>query len=358
MFLDSITFQKIDAQLFSFMMIFTIYFELFLFQDELYANVTTKESGAPMHENEVGRQQNTKDGYHVAGDGSEWAGVGGKSSSTHSMSVNEEEHPEDQNGGTENPETYGHDGIHSIRGQASTIDITGATNGTYVNGNPDENSKNGDVGDASQSENATVVNEDEHQVYGSSNSTGHEDDINGNSCPNEGDTSAITPQKGGERNGHEEAGVTAGGSGAGHREDAGLDNSEGSPSGDGTDEAEDKGSGDNEDEEAGHGKDGTDNSQGQEGQGPGKEDDNNSLGKNSISSEDDDPEGKEDPHDRDGDNASESEEESDSLLEKKESQRIEDIQKTNHRENNGVDNGITKESEPSTNGKSQDKVSL
>lgn len=340
-------------------MIFTIYFELFLFQDELYANDTTKESGAPMHENEMGRQQYTKDGYQVAEDGSEWAGVGGKSFSTYSMSVNGEGHPEDQNGGTENPETYGHDGIHGIRGQESTIDMTGAANGSHVNGNTDENSKNGDVGDASQRENATVVDEDEHQASGSSKSTGQEDDINGNSCTNEGDTSSITPQKGGERNGHEEAGVTPGGSRAGNREDAGLDNSDGSPSGDGTDEGEDKGSGDNEGEETGNGKDGTDNSQGQGGQGPGKEEDNdNSLGKNSISSEDDDPEDKEDPHDVDGDNASESEEDSDSILEKDDSQRIEDIHKTNHRENNGVDNGITKESETSTNGKSQDKVSL
>lgn len=353
MFLDSITFQKIDVQLFSFTMVFTIYFEFF-FQDELYANDATKES-----ENELGRQQSTKDGYQVAGDGSEWAGVGGKSFSTHSMSADGEGHPEDQNGGEENPETYGHDGIHCIRGQASTIDVTGTANGSNVNGNTDENSENGCVEDASQSENATVVVEDEHQASGSSNSSGHEDGINGNSCTNEGHTSAMTPQKGGERNGHEEAEVTPGGSGAGNREDAGLDNSDGSPSGDGTDEGEDKGSGDNEGEETGNGKDGTGNSQGQEGQGPGKEDDDdNSLGKNSISSEDDDPGDNEDPHDMDDDNASESEEDSHSILEKDDSQRIEDIQKTNPRENSGVNNGITKESETSTTGKSQDKVSL
>lgn len=340
-------------------MIFTIYFELFLFQDELYANDTTKESGVPMHENETGRQQYTKDGYKVEGNGPEWAGVGGESSATHSMSVNEEGNPGDQNGGTEKPETYGHDGIHGIRGQVSTVDMTGTANGSNINGNADENFKNGDVGDASQSENATVVDEDEHQVSGSSNSTGREDDINENSCTNEDDTSAVTPQKEGERNGHERAGVTPGGSGAGNREDAGLDNADGSPSGDGTDEGEDKGSGDNEGEETGNGKDGTDNSQGQEGQGHGKEGGNdNSSGKNSMSSEDDDPEDKEDPHDTDGDNASESEEKSDRILEENDSPRMEDIQNTNHRENHGVDNGITQESEPSTNGKSQDKVSL
>lgn len=341
------------------MMILTICFELFLFQDELYVNDTTKESGVPMHENETGRQQYTKDGYKVEGNGPEWAGVGGKSSSTRSVSVNEEVNPEHQNGGTEKPETYGYDGIHGIRGQVSTIDTTGAANGSNINGNTDENFKHGDVGDASQSKNATVVDEDEHQVSGSSNSTGHEDDINGNSCTKEGDTSVITPQKEGERNGHEEAGVTPGGSGAGNTEDAGLDNSDGSPSGDGTDEGEDQGSGDNEGEETGNGKDGIDNSQGQEGQGHGKEDDNdNSLGKNSISREDDDPEDKEGPHDTDGDNASESEEDFDRILEEDDSQRLEDIQKTNHRENNGVDNGIAKESEPGANGKSQDKVSL
>lgn len=268
----------------------------------------------------------------------------------------------DQNGGTGKPETYGHDGIHGkeesttsndIRGQVSTIDNTGAAKRSNINRNADENLKSGDVGDASQSENGTVVKEDEHQVSGSSNSTGWEGGADGNSCRNESETSEITPQKEGERNGHEEAAVTPG---ACDREDAGLDNSDGSPSGDGADEGEDGGSGDHEDEESGNGKEGTDNSKGQEGQSHVKEDDNDtSLGQNSVSGEDS-PEDKEDPHDVDGDDVSKSEEDSDGIPEEKDSPQIEDIQKPSLRENNSVDNGITQESKPSTNEKSQDKL--
>ena len=321
-----------------------------------------------MHESAMGRQQYTKDGYKVERNCSEWADIGGRSSSTHSMLVNEEEHPGDQDGGTGRPEAYGHDGIHGkeesatangLRGQVHIIDNTGAANGSDVHGNTDENLKNGTVGDASQSENATVIEKDKHQVSGSSNSTGHEEETNGDSCRNEGATCEVTPQKESESNGGEEAGETPGGSGIGKREDAGLDNSDGSPSGNGEDEDEDKGSGDNEGEETGNGKEDTDNSKDQEGQGHGKEDaNNNSLGQNSISSEDDDPDNEEDAQHVDGDNASKSEEDSGGIPEGNDSKRIEDTQKPNLRENNDVENGITKESEPSTNGKSQDKVSL
>lgn len=340
----------------------------FFFQDELNANDTTKESGVPMHESEMGRQQYTKDGYKVERNCSEWADVGGRSFSTHPMLVSEKKHPKDQNGGTGRPETYSHDGIHGkeesttangLRGQVSIIDNTGVANGSDINGNTDENSKNGTVGDASQSENATVFKKDEHQVAGSSNSIGHEDETNEDSCRNEGATCEVTPPKESERNGHEEAGETPGGSGAGNREDAGLDNSDGSPSGDGEDEDEDKGSGDNEGEETGNGKEDTDNSKSQEGQGHGKEDDNdNSLSQNSVSSEDNDPDDEEDVRHIDGDNASKSEEDSDGIPDGNDNKRIEDTQKSNHRENNDVENGITKESEPNTNRKSQDKVSL
>lgn len=284
------------------------------------------------------------------------------------MLVNEEGNTEDQNRVTGKPETYGYDGIHGkegsttangIRGQVSILDNAGIVNGTNVNRKTDKNSKNGDVGDASQSEDATVVQEDGHQIDGSNNSTGHEDEINRNSCGNEGNTSEITPQReGGERNGNQE-GVTPGGSGAGNGEDAGLDNSEGSPSGNGAEEDEDKGSGDDEGEETGNGKEDTgNNSKGQEGQPHGKEDNDNSLGQNSISSEDDDPEDKEDPHDINGDNTSKSEEDSDGIPKNKDSQIIEDMQTPNHRENKAVEKKITDESEPSAIGKSQDKVSL
>ena len=336
-----------------------------LLQDELNVNDTNKEGSVP-HENERGRQQYAEDGYKGEKNGSEWAEVGGKSSSTHSMLVNEEGNIEDQNGVTGKPETYGYDGIHGkegsttangIGGQVSILDNAGIVNGTNVNRKTDKNSNNGDVGDASQSEDATVVQEDGHQIDGSNNSTAHEDEINRNSCGNEGNTSEITPQREGERNGNQE-GVTPGGSGAGNGEDAGLDNSEGSPSGNGAEEDEDKGSGDDEGEETGNGKEDTGNSKGQEGQPHGKEDNDNSLGQNSISSEDDDPEDKEDPHGIDGDNTSKSEEDSDGIPKNKDSQIIEDMQIPNHRENKAVEKKITDESEPSAIGKSQDKVSL
>lgn len=345
-----------------------INFEWFLFQNELKANDSTKEIGVLVHENEIGRQQYTKDGYKGERNGSEWAEIEEKSFSTHSKLINEEGNSEDQNGDTEKSEMYGHDGIHEkedstsahgIRRQVSIINNTGAENGSNVNGNTDKNSKTRDVGDVSQSDDSAVVKEDEHQVAGSNSSIGHKDGINGNSCRNEGNTSEITPQRASEGNNNEEAGVMPRGSGAGNREDAGLDNSNGIPSGDGADEDEDKGSGDDDGEETENGEGGTDNSKGQEGQGHGKEDDDdNSLKQDSISSEDDDPEDNKDLHGMDGNNASKSEEDSSGIPEDTDGQRIEDTQKPNHKENGGVKNGINKHSEPSTNGKSQDKVSL
>uniref|UniRef100_A0A673TZ59 Dentin sialophosphoprotein n=1 Tax=Suricata suricatta TaxID=37032 RepID=A0A673TZ59_SURSU len=332
-------------------------------QDELNANDTNKESGVP-HENERGRQQYAKDGYKGENNGSEWAEVGGKSPSTHSMLVNAEGNTEDQNGVTEKPETYGYDGIHrkegstianGIWGQVSIIDNAGIINGRNINRNTDKNSNNGDAGDASQSEDATVVQEDGQQTAESKNSTGPEDEINRNSCGNEGNTSEITPQREGERNWNQEAGVTPGTSGVSNGEDGGLDNSDGSPSGNGAEEDEDKGSGDDEGEETGNGKDDTDNSQGQEGQPTGEEDNGNSLGQSSISSEDEDPEGKEDPHGIDGDNTSKSEEDSDGIPKDKDSQIIGDMQKPSHRENKAVEKKITDELEPSAIGKSKDK---
>lgn len=349
-------------------MITTINFELFLFQNELNANYSTKEIGVPMHENEIGRQQYTKDGYKGERNGSEWAEIEEKSFSTHSNLINEERNPEDQNGSTGKLETYGHDGIHGkedstsahgIRREVSIINNTGAENGSNTNGNTDKDSKTEDFGDVSQREDSTVVKEDKHQVTGSNSSTGHEDGINGNSCRNECDTSEITPQRASEGNNNNKAGVMPRGSGAGNREDAGLDNSDGIPSGDGADEDEDKGSGDDDGEGTENGKEGTDNNKAQEGQGHRKEDDDdNSLRQDSISSEDDDSEHKEDLHGMDGNDASKSEEDSGGIPEDTDSQRIEDTQKPNHKENSGVENGINKDSEPSTNGKSQDKVSL
>lgn len=349
-------------------MISTINFELFLFQNELNANDSTKEIGILMHENEIGRQQYAKDGYKGERNGSEWAEIEEKSFFTHSKLINEERNPDDQNGGTGKSRTYGHDGLHGkedstsahgIRRQVSIINNTGAENGSNTNGNTDKNLITGDVGDMSQSEDSTVVKEDEYQVARSNGSTVHEDGINEHSPRNEGHTSEITPQRASEGNNNEEAGVMPRGSGAGDRENAGLDNSDGIPSGDGADEDEDKGSGDDDGEETENGKEGTDNRKGQEGQGHGKEDDDdNSLRQDSISSEDDDPEDKEEPHDMDGNNASKSEEDSGGIPEDTDSQRIEDTQKPKHKENSGVEHGINKDSEPNTNGKSQDKVSL
>lgn len=340
---------------------------MFLFQDKLNASGTIKESGVPVHEGDKGRQENTQDGHKREGNGSEWAEVGGKSFSTYSTLAYEEGNIEGWNGDTGKAETYDHDGIHGkeenttangIQGQVSIIDNAGTTNRSNTDGNTDKNTPNGDVGDAGRNEDATVVQEDGPQVAGSNNSTDNEDEIIENSCGNEGNTSEITPQINSNRNGTKEAEVTPS-----TREDAGLDNSDGSPSGNGADEDEDKGSGDDEDEETGNGKDSNDNSKGQEGQESqdhGKEDDHDSsTGQNSESNEDYDPEGKEDPHNNaDGDNTSKSEENSASILEDNGSQRMEDTQKLNHRESKGVENGITKESEPHAVGKSQDKVSL
>uniref|UniRef100_A0A8D1LLE0 Dentin sialophosphoprotein n=1 Tax=Sus scrofa TaxID=9823 RepID=A0A8D1LLE0_PIG len=338
-------------------------------QDELNANDTTKGSGIPMHDHDIGRQQDTKDGYKGERNGSEWADVGGNSSSARPMLANKEENTEDPNGDAGQPEPYGHDGLHGrgdsspangLRGQVSILDNTGTANGSHVNGVTDKNSKNEDVGNASQSENATVVPEDRYQVAGSNNSIGHEDEINGNFCRNGGDVSETTPPGEGEINGNEETGVTSGGSGAGNREFAGLDNSDGSPSGNGADEEEDKGSGDDEGEETGNGERTADTSKGQENPSHGEEEaeeeeDDRSLGQNSISSEDEDPGHKEAAHATDGDNTSKSEEDSDNIPGESRSQRIEDTQKPNQRETKAVANGVTAISEPLAIGKSQDK---
>uniref|UniRef100_A0A8C6DTP0 Dentin sialophosphoprotein n=1 Tax=Moschus moschiferus TaxID=68415 RepID=A0A8C6DTP0_MOSMO len=334
-------------------------------QDALNANDTTKESGGLMHENEQGRQQDIKDGYKGERNGSEWADLGGKSSSTGSVLVNEKGNTEDLKGGTAKPETYNHDGIqgqedsitaNGLRGQVSIIHDAGAANGSHIDGITENSSQNAGVGNSSQSEDATVVQEDGLQVAGSSNSTGQEDEISGNFCRNGADTSEITPPSEGERNGNEEAGVLPGASGAGNGDDVGLDNFEGSPSGNGADEDEDKGSGDGDSEEIGNGEKGSDTSQGQEGQSHGEEDDeDNSLGQNSVSSEHDGPGDKEDAHVIDGDDISKSEEDSAGIPEDDESQKTEDTQKPSHRENKAVENTITEKSEPPAIGKSQDK---
>lgn len=321
-----------------------------------------------MHENERGRQQDIQDGYKGDRNGSEWAELGGKSSSTGSMLANEKWNTEDLKGGTGKPETYDHDGMqgqeesitaNGLRGQVSIVHDAGVANGSHIDGIAENNSQNAGVGNTSQSEDATVVQEDGHQVAGSSNSTGQEAEINGDSCRNGADTSETTPQREDERNGNEEVGVLPVGSGAGNGEDVGLDNFEGSPSGNGADEDEDKGSGDGEGEEIGNGEKGSDTSKGQEGQSHGEEDDeDNSLGQNSVSSEDDGPGDKEDSHVIDGDNISKSEEDSAGIPEDNGSQKTEDTQKPSHRENKAVENRLTEKSQPTAIGKNQDKVSL
>lgn len=321
-----------------------------------------------MHENERGRQQDTKDGYKGERNGSEWAELGGKSSSTGSTLVNEKGNTEDLNGSTGKPETYDHDGIqgqedstsaNGLRGQVSIIQDAGAANGSHIDGITENSSQNAGVGNTSQSEDATVVQEDGHQVARSSNSTGQEAEINGNTCRNRADTSETTPQREGERNGNEEAGTLPVGSGAGNGEDVGLDNFEGSPSGNGADEGEDNGSGDDGGQETGNGEKGSDPSKGQEGQSHGEEDDeDNSLGKNSVSSEDDGPGDNEDAHVIGGDNISKSEEDSAGIPEDNDSQKTEGTQKPSHGENKAMENRITEKSEPPAIGKGQDKVSL
>jgi hypothetical protein len=280
-----------------------------------------------------------------------WAEVGEKKSGTHFILANEERGIEDENGGLGIPETYDQDGTHGkedngtangIRGEVSTIDHAGAANESSFN---DQNIKNGNGGDASQNEDATVVRENGPQVA-RGNSSNHEDEINGN----EGDTSEITSQSEGEGDGNKEAEVTPGNG------DAGLENSEGSPSGNGAEEDEDKGSGDDEGGEGGNGKEGSDSSKGQEGHSHGEKEDTR-KGQNSMSSEDDDFEDKEDAHnDNDGDNSSISKEGSDCSPEGNGGQTIQDTHEPSHRESNGVENGFTKQLELSAIEKSQDKV--
>ena len=111
--------------------------------------------------------------------------------------------------------------------------------------------------------------------------------------------------------------------------------------------------------EIGNGEKGSDTSKGQEGQSHGEEDDeDNSLGQNSVSSEDDGPGDKEDSHVIDGDNISKSEEDSAGIPEDNGSQKTEDTQKPSHRENKAVENRLTEKSQPTAIGKNQDKVSL
>ena len=57
-----------------------------------------------MHDHDIGRQQDTKDGYKGERNGSEWADVGGNSSSARPMLANKEENTEDPNGDAGQPE--------------------------------------------------------------------------------------------------------------------------------------------------------------------------------------------------------------------------------------------------------------
>lgn len=322
-----------------------------------------------MHESEIGRQRYTENSCKQEGNGSECAELGGKNSYTHST-LADEENIENGNGGTGNLDTYGYDAIHGnennittsgIRGKVNVLDNVGAATVSNVNGNTDKNIINWDVGDTSHSENVTVVPEDGNQVAGNNNSTGHVDEINGNSCGNEGNTNEVTPQGEGGINENKEAVATPGRSGTDNGQGTtSLGDSEGGPSGSGAEEDEDKeGSGD-EDEETGDGKEGADNNNGQEVQGNGKEDGNdNSTGQNSISIEDGDPEDQEAPHNKnDGDNTAKSEEDSDGIPEGNDDKSIKNTKELNHRESKNVNKGVTEVAEQSAVGKSQDKVSL
>lgn len=324
-----------------------------LFQNELHVNNTTKDSSDPPNDSELGRQVYTKDTYKREGNGSESTDVGGTNSSTQTILANEPGNTAYEN---EDIETYGHDEIHTkgenstasdIRGQASVTENEGEAKEGSVNGQSDQGKKIGGAGDASPDGDPTTVQGNGPQEVGSKNNTNHEVGTHVDGVAMD----ETTPQREGEGGGNKGVEVTASTEG-----EAGLDNSDGSPSGNGENGDEDMGSGDDEATEAGGRKGGHDDSEGQEEQSHQGIDDN--RGQSSVSGEDGDSKEKEGSPNGCGADGTASSEENKNIEEGNGSQALQENQKLSHKDNGDPEGGITCQSETCPLWKSQDQVSF
>nr|AAA18932.1 sialoglycoprotein [Rattus norvegicus] len=271
-------------------------------QNELHINNATNDDSPKG--SELGRQVHSNGGYERDRNGSESIAVGGKSSPTQPILANAQGNSAKER---EDVETYGHDGIHAggenstangIRGQVGIAENAEEAKESKVHGQPHQDTKTGLASDTSQNGDATLVQENEPQVAGSKNSTNHEVGTHGSGVA----AQETTPQREGEGSENQGAEVTPS-----IGEGAGLDNTEGSPSGNGIEEDEDTGSGDGVGADAGDGRESHDGTEGHEGQSSGGNNDN--RGQGSVSTEDDDSKEQEgSPNGRGGDNTSSSEE--------------------------------------------------
>lgn len=213
-----------------------------------------------------------------------------------------------------------------------------------VHGQADQDSKTGGASDVSQNADATLAQENEPQEAGSKNSTNREAGIHGS-----GVATQETPLQGeGEGSENQRVEVTSSIGG-----DAGLDDTDGSPSGNGLEEDEDMGSGDGEGAEAGDGRESHDGTESQEG--PSQGGNNDHRDQSSVSTEGNDSKEQEgSPNGRDGDDSSEENgvEEGDST------QATQDNQKLSPKDNRVAEGGIISQTEACHFGKSQDQVSL
>lgn len=321
-----------------------------LFQNALDINNTTNDSNNSPNGSEIGKQVHTKDGYRTDGNGSELIHVGGKGSPTQPILANEQANTAEEH---EDVGTYGHDEIHArgenstangIRGPVGIVGNAEEAKESSVHGQAGQDTKTEDASDVSQNANATLVQENEPQVAGNENSTNHEIGIHGSGVA----THQTTPQREGEGSENQGAEVTPS-----IGEDAGLDNTDGSPSGNGVEEDEDTGSGDGVGGEAGAGRESHDGTKGEEDQSHGGNNDH--RGQSSVSTEDDDSKEQEgSPNGRDGDNSSEE----NGIEEGNRSQTTQDNQKLSPKDNRDAESKITSQSEACPSGKSQDQVRL
>lgn len=319
------------------------------FQNELSINSTTSNSNDSPDGSEIGEQVLSEDGYKRDGNGSESIHVGGKDFPTQSILVNEQGNTAEEHNDVE---TYGHDGVHA-RGENSTANGIRSQVGivenaeeaeSSVHGQAGQNTKSGGASDVSQNGDATLVQENEPPEASIKNSTNHEAGIHGSGVA----THETTPQREGLGSENQGTEVTPS-----IGEDAGLDDTDGSPSGNGVEEDEDTGSGDGEGAEAGDGRESHDGTKGQGGQSHGGNTDH--RGQSSVSTEDDDSKEQEGfPNGHNGDNSSEENgvEEGDST------QATQDNQKLSPKDTRDAEGGIISQSEACPSGKSQDQVSL
>lgn len=319
-----------------------------LFQNELHINKATNDSDSDDSPkgSELGRQVHSNGGYERDRNGSESIAVGGKSSPTQPILANAQGNSAKER---EDVETYGHDGIHAgenstangIRGQLGIAENAEEAKESKVHEQPHQDTKTGLASDTSQNGDATLVQENEPQVAGSKNSTNHEVGTHGSGVA----AQETTPQREGEGSENQGAEVTPS-----IGEGAGLDNTEGSPSGNGIEEDEDTGSGDGVGADAGDGRESHDGTEGHEGQSSGGNNDN--RGQGSVSTEDDDSKEQEgSPNGRGGDNTSSSEETG--IEEGDGTQTTQDNQNLSPTEG-----GIISQAEACPSGQSQNQVSL